>query len=60
MCSVWRSSFSRAMAARLASEHHLIGHDVDRHAALDHADIRGGFMIDAAELHFARSLRRRL
>ena len=40
-----------AMAARFAFEDHSVRHNVDRHAALDHADVGGGLEIDAAQLH---------
>src|SRR5262245_39919047 len=32
-------------------EHHRVWNDVDGHPTLDHADIGGGLMVDAAELH---------
>ena len=38
-------------AARLALDEHLVGHDVGRHAALDHADVGRGLRIDAAQRH---------
>ena len=44
------------MAARLALEDDLIGHDVDRHAAFDHADIGRGLVVDAAEVHLRDAL----
>src|ERR1041385_5886569 len=41
----------RAVASSLAAQHYLVGHDIDRHAALDHANIRSGLMIDASQAH---------
>ena len=48
--------FVRVMAARLAFEDDLIGHDIDRHAAFDDADVRRGLVIDAAKLHLRDAL----
>ena len=40
-----------AVRARFTLKHDQIGNDVRRHPAFDFPDVRGRFMIDAAELH---------
>ena len=46
------------VAARLTAETHLVGHDVDRASALDHAHVGGGLGVDAAETHGGDRFRR--
>ena len=55
-----RFQFLFAARARFALQHHQIRNDVRGHAALDQADVRGGFFVDAAELHRGQPLGRDL
>src|SRR6478736_2892277 len=40
----------RAMAPRLAPQHHLVGHNIDRHTALDDAAGKAVFLDDPHDL----------
>ena len=44
-----------AVATRFASQNHVIGYDIHRHAAFDDTDVGCSFIIDAAEAHLGNA-----
>src|SRR6266571_793906 len=50
--------FFLVVTSRFAFQDDGVRHDVDRYAALDNADVRGGLVVDSTELHLRDALGR--